>query len=78
MVMIRFIREFIFKFRFARAVNKAKHFHDITHRKYMVLVYKGKPEVFEKKKIRQCISNGIFRKGTTVRDIENMALYVTT
>ena len=75
--MFRLIKDIIFAFRFKRAVRKADRFHHITHRKYMVIVVNGKLEVFSKQEIRKFISNRIFRKGTTVGDIEGKALYIT-
>lgn len=75
--MIKLIKELIFGFRFKRAVKKADRFHHITHRKYMVLVINKRLEVLSKKEVRQFVANGIFRKGTTVADIEKKALYIT-
>jgi hypothetical protein len=75
--MLQLIKDIIFGFRFKRAVKKADRFHHITHRKYMVLVINHRLEVISKQDIRKFIANGIFRKGTTVNDIEKKALYVT-
>lgn len=75
--MLKLIKDIIFGFRFKHAVKKADRLHHITHRKYMVLVINRKLEVLSKKEIKKFVSNGIFRKGTTVQDIEQKALYVT-
>lgn len=75
--MFKLIKDIIFGFRFKRAVKKADRLHHITHRKYMVLVINRKLEVLSKKEIKKFVSNGIFRKGTTVQGIEQKALYVT-
>ena len=75
--MIRLIKDIIFGFRFKRAVRKADRFHHITHRKYMVLVINKKLEVLSKQEVRKFVAGGIFRKGTTVGDIESKALYIT-
>lgn len=75
--MIRLIKEIIFGLRFKRAVRRADRFHHITHRKYMVLVINKKLEVLSKQEIRKFVAHGIFRKGTTVGDIESKALYIT-
>ena len=75
--MIRLIKDIIFGFRFKRAVKKADRFHQVTHRKYMVLVINKKLEVLSKQEIRKFVAHGIFRKGTTVADIERKALYIT-
>lgn len=75
--MIRLIKDIVFGFRFKRAVRRADRFHHITHRKYMVLVINKKLEVLSKQEIRKFVAHGIFRKGTTVGDIESKALYIT-
>ena len=75
--MFQLIKDIIFGFRFKRAVKKADRFHHITHRKYMVLVINKRLEVLSKQEIRKFLSNGIFRKGTTISDIERKALYTT-
>lgn len=75
--MIRLIKDIIFGLRFKRAVRKADRFHHITHRKYMVLVINKKLEVLSKQEVRKFVAGGIFRKGTTVGDIESKALYIT-
>lgn len=75
--MFRLIKDIIFAVRFKRAVKKADYFRHITHRKYMVIVVNGKLEVISKQELKKFVSNGIFRKGTTIGDIEGKALYIT-
>lgn len=75
--MFRLIQDIIFGLRFKRAVKKADRLHHITHRKYMVLVINRKLEVISKQEVKKFLSNGIFRHGTTVADIEQKALYIT-
>lgn len=75
--MFRLIKDLIFGFRFKRAVKKADRFHHITHRKYMVLVINKKIEVISKQEMKKFIAGGVFRKGTTIADIETKALYIT-
>ena len=75
--MFRLIKHIIFGFRFRRAVRKADRFHHITHRKYMVLAINKKLEVLSKQEMRKFVANGIFKKRTTVGDIESKALYIT-
>ena len=43
----------------------------------MVLVINKRLEVLSKREIKKFVAKGIFRKGTTVSDIENKALYTT-
>lgn len=75
--MFRLIKDIIFAIRFKRAVKKADYFRHVTHRKYMVIMVNGKLEVISKQGLKKFVSNGIFRKGTTVADIERKALYIT-
>ena len=39
--------------------------------------YKKKLEVLSKKEIKKFLAHGIFRRGTTIEDIEKNALYTT-
>ena len=75
--MKKIIKELIFGFRFKRAVRKADRFHHITHRKYMVLVINHQLEVLSKQELKKFIAGGVFRKGTTIADLEAKALYIT-
>ncbi len=75
--MIQLIKDLIFGWRYKRAVKKAVKVQSLTGRKQFVIVYKGKPVVVSKKKIRALVSTRTFRKGTTVQDIEQRALFVT-
>lgn len=75
--MKKIIKELICGFRFKRAVKKADRFHHITHRKYMVLVINRQLEVLSKQELKKFIHGGVFRKGTTIADLEAKALYIT-
>ncbi|QFQ11563.1 hypothetical protein C7Y71_000115 [Pseudoprevotella muciniphila] len=75
--MIKLIKELIFAYRFKRAVKKADRFHHLTHRKYMVLVINRRLEVLSKQELKKFIAGGVFRKGTTIADLEAKALYIT-
>ena len=75
--MLQLIKDIIFAFRFTRAANKADRFHHITHLKYMVLVINKRLEVLSKKELKKFIAGGVFRKGTTIAELEAKALYIT-
>ena len=75
--MIQAIKKFIFALRFKWAVKKADTLKHLTHRKHMVLVVNKRLEVFSRKEIKMLIDNGVFRKGTTIHDIEKKAIYIT-
>lgn len=48
-----------------------------TEEKYYVLYMGGKLKVVPKRNICELIHRHRFRKGTTIRDIEKMALFIT-
>ena len=75
--MIKIIKDLIFSYRFKRAVKKADRLHHLTHRKYMVLVINKRLEVLSKQELKKFIAAGVFRKGTTIANIEAKALYIT-
>ena len=71
------IQKIIFNWRYKRAVRKADKLHKSTKRKILVVVLNGKPVVLSKRKVRTLIATRYFRRGTTVRDIEDRAIYTT-
>lgn len=75
--MIQLIKDFIFGWRYKRAVKKAIEIQHLTGRKQFVVMYEGKPVVVSKKKIRNLVSTHYFKKGMTIQDIEKRALFVT-
>ena len=75
--MIQLIRDLIFGWRYKRAVKKAVKVQGLTGRKQVVIMYKGRPVVISKRKIRTLVATHYFAKGMTVQDIERKALFVT-
>lgn len=75
--MIQIIKRIIFAYKFKRAVRKANRFHNLTGLRYYVIILNGRLHVVPKKTIKELISRHRFRKGTTIRDIESRALFVT-
>ena len=75
--MIQLIKDIIFGWRYKRAVRKAVKVQALTGRKQFVILYKGKPVVVSKKKIRSLVATHYFKKGMAVQDIEKRALFVT-
>lgn len=75
--MKKIIKDIIFAWKFKRAVRKADYLRHITHRKYMVIVVRGRLEVISKQDIKKFVAGGVFRKGMTVGDIERKAIYIT-
>ena len=75
--MKELIKDIIFAWKFKHAVRKADYLRHITHRKYMIIVIKGRLEVISKQDIKKFVAGGVFRKGMTAGDIERKALYIT-
>lgn len=75
--MIQLIKDFIFSWRYKRAVKKAVEVQQLTGRRQFVVMYNGKPVVVSKRRIRKLVSMHCFQKGLTVQDIERRALFVT-
>lgn len=71
--MIQLIKRMIFAWRYKRAVARACKYAKLYGRKYYVLYMGGKLKV----DICELIHRHRFRKGTTIRDIEKMALFIT-
>lgn len=75
--MIKLIQDLIFAYQYKYAVRKANKYAKLFGRKYYVLYMGGKLKVVPKQNICQLIRMHRFRKGTTVRDIEKRALFIT-
>lgn len=71
------IKELLWPFRYRRAVRRADRLAADTSRRYLVLVSNGKPFVVEKRKLKSLINRRFFKRGTTIQDIERMAVYRT-
>lgn len=75
--MILLIKRMIFAWRYKRAVARACKYARLSGRKYYVLYMDGKLKVVPKRNICELIRRHRFRKGTAIRNIENMALFIT-
>lgn len=75
--MKQLISQLIFCLKFRWAVRKADRLQHITHRKHMVLVINHKLQVLSKKEVKTLLAKHIFRRGTTIQQIEQKALYTT-
>ena len=75
--MIQLIKRMIFAWRYKRAVARACKYAKLYGRKYYVLYMGGKLKVVPKRNICELIHRYRFRNGTTIRDIEKMALFIT-
>ena len=75
--MIKKIKQWVFAWRFRRAVRKADRLRRISSLKYLVIVLNGKLEVVARQDLRRLIRKHYFRKGTRIEHLEKLALYIT-
>lgn len=71
-----FFKKILFSFRYKRAVHKANTLNNLTGLTYMVLMWKGKPRALPKKQIKLWIAERRFKRGLTLQDIEQGAMYI--
>jgi hypothetical protein len=74
--MIRLIKDIVFAWKFKRAVKKANKLSRLFGMKYLVIFLNGGLKVVPKQTIRELVRTHRFRKGVTVADIEQRALYI--
>jgi hypothetical protein len=75
--MIKKIKHLIFRRRVAKAINKANKLKKQYKFKYLVLIVKGRPRVFAKFQLKHLIRTRYFQKGTTIQQLEKLAIYKT-
>lgn len=75
--MIKYIKRLIFVWNYKQAVKEAAKQAEVTGLRYYVILLNGRLKVVPKKTIKELIKNHRFRKGTTLRDIEKRALFIT-
>ena len=75
--MIKRIQQYIHNRRCDKALDEAVELSNKTGRKYFVVMMRGKPMPVTKQYINKMVKLGKFKKGVTVREIEQQALFVT-
>ena len=60
-----------------KAIDKACSLREKTGRKYLVIMHKGHPIIQTKRNLQTLIRRRYFKKGTTIQDIEKVALFIT-
>lgn len=71
------LKQIIWALRYKRAVRKADRLSSAFNMRYYVLLIKGKLCAVPKQNIKRLIREGRFKRGTTIADIEAVALYKT-
>lgn len=77
-IMFKTIRQWIFAWRYKRAVKEAKELAALFGIKYYVLNLGGSLKVVPKRNIKELIKKKKFRNGVSIADIEKLALFSTT
>lgn len=75
--MIKLFKEIILSYRIKRAIKMAKELAETSKRKYIVLMVAGVPKVYSKQELKSLIARRIFKKGTTIQDLEKRAILIT-
>lgn len=75
--MIKLFKEIILNYRVKRAVKMAKELSEVSKRKYIVLMVAGVPKVYSKQDLKNLIQRRVFKKGTTIQDLEKRAIIIT-
>lgn len=77
MILFKQIRQIIFAYKFKRAIKKANALAQTFRVRYYVLAFNGKLKVVPKQTIKGLLARKRFKSGTTIQDIERLALYIT-
>ncbi|MBE6245584.1 MAG: hypothetical protein E7108_08720 [Bacteroidales bacterium] len=77
MEVIKKLRQIMFAYRFKKAVKRANALSKMFNVRYYVLWFGGKLKVVPKQTIKELIVRKRFKRGTTIQDIEKIALYIT-
>lgn len=75
--MIKLFKEIILNYRVKRAVKMAKELSQVSKRKYIVLMVAGVLKVYSKQELKNLIQRRVFKKGTTIQDLEKRAIIIT-
>ena len=75
--MFKTIKQWMFARRYKRAVKKAVELSKVFDMRFYVICLNGKLRVVPKQAVKELVARRRFRKGVTVRDIEEKALFMT-
>lgn len=75
-MVAKLFKAWLFDFRKKRAIKKAQREADLNRRKYIVLVWGGRPRVVSMQGIKRLIRQKRFTKGFTAEKALKMAIYV--
>ncbi|WP_418169194.1 hypothetical protein [Alistipes putredinis] len=73
----KLIKAWVFEWRMKRAIRKAKHDAELYGKKFLVLVFHGKPVVVSMQGIKQLIRKRRFSKDFTAEKAVKCAIYIS-
>lgn len=71
------LRGLFYRKRLNKAIRHAQHIRRTTGKKCMVLFVEGTYKVYTMQAIKGLVKSKFFKKGTTARQIESLAVYTT-
>jgi len=75
MVIIKYLQALLFHWRLARAKRKATSHADLYGKKFLVIVFHGKPVVVSMQGIKRLIRQHRFTKGFTAEKAAKIAIF---
>jgi hypothetical protein len=75
MNIVKYIQKIIFGLRLKRAIKRANAWHDLTKKTYLVMLFKGRPEVLAKQDLKVLWKRGAL--SGTWQQVESRAIYST-
>lgn len=74
--MINIIKEYILSSRIKKATELAKTLTGADRKKRLVLMVAGVPKVYTKQELKRLLLTKHFKKGTTIQDLERVAITI--
>ena len=74
--MLKLIKDCLWAARYKRKVREAKKLARLFNMTYFVFMLNGKLKVAPKQVLKDLIKQHRFKRGTTIKDIENKALFI--
>lgn len=72
------ITKIVFEIRLKIAIRDAKKRAELYNKKHLVVAFNNRPRVYMKEDLKDLIRRrAIFKKGTTIQQIEKMAYFIT-
>jgi len=72
------VSKILFDFRLKIAIREAKKRAELYNKKHMVVAFNNHPRVYMKEDLKDLLRRRVmFKKGTTIQQIEKMAYYIT-